>query len=349
MELALYHPEYGYYARAARRSGRAGDFFTSVDVGRVFGELLAAQFGEMWRVAGGARCDLVEAGAGNGRLAADILECAAASDRAFYDAIDLSLVERSGAARDAQPQTLGPPAAKLPHSGATLPHRIDGILFANELLDALPTHVVVMRDALREVYVDWQDERLVEREDDPSTPALQHYLDRAGVAIEPGWRVELNLAAVEWMKDAARRLVRGFLLLIDYGHVATHLYDASHAAGTLTSYQRHAASSGADAAWLDAPGDVDMTSHVDLTTIQRVAEAEGLETIGILDQTYFLLGLGLADKLSQDTDVRSLKDRLALKTLMMPGGLGSVQKVMIFGKDVGRPALRGCSYKVRVT
>ena len=94
-----------------------------------------------------------------------------------------------------------------------------------------------------------------------------------------------------------------------------------------------------------------MTSHVDLSTVQRVAEAEGLETLAVLDQTYFLLGLGLADRLSQhDGDgVDALKARLALKTLMMPGGLGSVQKVMIFAKSVGHPRLRGCSYKVRVT
>ena len=105
-ELALYHPELGYYARADRRSGRAGDFFTSVDLGPLFGALLASQFAETWRLlcpeAGGARFDLVEAAAGNGRLARDVLDAAAADDPGFYDAIDLHLVERSRAARDAQ-------------------------------------------------------------------------------------------------------------------------------------------------------------------------------------------------------------------------------------------------------
>lgn len=366
MELALYHPEHGYYAGAARRSGREGDFFTSVDVGRVFGELLAVQFGEMWRVLAAGQpsfssgaCDLVEAGAGNGRLAADVLEKAAADDPDFYRAISLRLVERSPAARAAQPGVLAERVSKLTHSGSALPDRIDGILYANELLDAMPTHVVAMRETLREVYVDWNGERLVECEGVPSTSELEDYLQRLNVSLEPGWRAEINLQAADWVRDAARRLRRGFLLLIDYGHDARELYASPHSAGTLTTYRRHVAGAGgvekaeagAGAPWLEEPGSVDMTSHVDLTTVRLAAEGEGLETLAVLDQTYFLLGLGLAERLSQHAGegVEALKARLALKTLMMPGGLGSVQKVMIFAKGVGRPPLRGCSYKVRVT
>ncbi|MBI1873808.1 MAG: SAM-dependent methyltransferase [Acidobacteria bacterium] len=358
MELALYHPAHGYYARAARRSGRDGDFFTSVDVGRVFGELLAVQLGEMWRVLatdGSAVCDLVEAGAGNGQLAADVLDTAATRDPDFYDSISLCLVERSPAARAAQPGVLGTHGPKLTSSRSALPDRIDGILYANELLDAMPTHVVVMRDRLREVYVDWDDHELVEREDVPSTCELEAYLERLSVALQPGWRAEINLQAADWVEDAAGRLDRGFLVLIDYGHHAQELYASPHSAGTLTTFRRHVTGTGyardETCVWLEDPGSVDMTSHVDLTTVQRRAEAAGLETLAVLDQTYFLLGLGLADRLAQHggDGVAALKARLALKTLMMPGGLGSVQKVMIFAKGVGRPRLRGCGDKVRVT
>lgn len=354
MELALYHPERGYYSTAPQRSGRAGDFFTSVDVGHVFGELLAVQFAEMWRVwastVSSQRFDLVEAGAGNGRLAADILNAAAVHDPRFYSKLQISLVERSPAARAAQAGAFGVHLPKLKHTGASLPDRIDGVLYANELLDALPTHVVVMRDTLREIYVDWDGTDLVEREDSPSTAALQAYLDHGDIRLRPGWRVEINLEATRWVADAARRLARGFLLLIDYGHDARELYEASHSGGTLTAYQRHVGG-GASAPWLEDPGSVDMTSHVDLTAVQRVAETEGLDTLVVLDQTYFLLGLGLADRLARHEGeaMAALKARLALKTLMMPGGLGSVQKVMIFGRGMGRPKLRGCSYRVRVT
>ena len=159
-ECALYHPDLGYYARADRRSGRDGDFFTSVDLGPLFGELLAAQFAEMWRrlrsgAPGEGRFSLVEAAAGSGRLARDVLDAAARHDPAFCEAIDLHLVERSRTARHAQPDTLGPHAGRIASSGPDVPGDVTGVVFANELLDALPPHVLAMTDAgLREVYVD---------------------------------------------------------------------------------------------------------------------------------------------------------------------------------------------------
>ncbi|HXI30533.1 MAG TPA: SAM-dependent methyltransferase, partial [Vicinamibacterales bacterium] len=157
MELALYDPQHGYYARAARRSGRAGDFFTSVDVGPLFGELLELQIAEMDALLRSAAAaaeqadtaktvDLVEAGAGNGRLAADILRAAKRRDPRFYDSIRLHLVETSAAARAAQRETLGDVGDRLVASTTTVPEAFQGVLVANELLDALPTHQVVMRE-----------------------------------------------------------------------------------------------------------------------------------------------------------------------------------------------------------
>src|SRR6476660_7133471 len=139
MDLALYDPGFGYYARAAQRSGRAGDFFTSVDVGPLFGQLLEIQLEEMTRMLnsgfGIQHADLVEAGAGNGRLSADILRAARRRDPGFYDAIRLHLVEASAEARRAQPATLGDVAERLTSSGPTLPGSFEGVLIANELLD----------------------------------------------------------------------------------------------------------------------------------------------------------------------------------------------------------------------
>ena len=388
MDLALYDPELGYYARAAQRSGRAGDFFTSVDVGPLFGELLEIQLAEMFETLQKLQTadlrrqtlDLVEAGAGNGRLSADILRAAGTRD-AFYDAVRLHLVEASAAARAAQRATLGDAADRLASSGASLPSSFEGVLIANELLDALPVHQVVMREeGLKEVYVDGA---LRPIEDTPSTPALAAYLASAGVVLQPGWRVEINLRAVEWMRDAARRLRRGFIIVIDYGHEARELYSPTHAAGTLTSYSSHRSAGPESAAawppWLESPGERDITSHVDFTSVRAAAESEGLQTLGFLDQTYFLLGLlgslgsrfanlehpanlanpnvpnpNLANSANlpnpaNPANLANLETRLALKTLIMPGGLGSTQKVLIFGKGVGTPALLGCSYRMRVT
>ena len=357
MDLALYDSELGYYARAAQRSGRAGDFFTSVDVGPLFGELLEIQLAEMHRLLQTSdferpTFDLVEAGAGNGRLSADILRAAKRRDPAFYEAIRVHLVEASAEARRAQAGTLGDVAGRLGSSGPVLPDSFEGVLIANELLDALPVHQVVMRDeGLHEVYIDAArdaDVALQLVEGPLSTPALAEYLDRLGVTLEPGWRVEINLRAVDWIRDAARRLRRGFIILIDYGHDARELYSATHSAGTLTTFVKHR-SGGPEGsqdtpAWLQQPGDQDLTAHVDFTSVRAAAEAEGLTTIGFLDQTYFLMGL-VTDLANPQSAIRHPQ----FKTLVMPGGIGSTHKVLILGRDVGAPALRGCSFRMRVT
>ncbi|HWQ00206.1 MAG TPA: class I SAM-dependent methyltransferase, partial [Vicinamibacterales bacterium] len=226
---------------------------------------------------------------------------------------------------------------------------VTGVLLANELLDALPPHVVVMRrDGLREIFVGVEDDRFVEIEREPSTPEIEAYFARAGVRLEPGWRAEVNLAAVAWVREAARALARGFLLLVDYGHEAAVLYSPSHASGTLTAYSRHVASVD-PLAWLEAPGTRDLTAHVDLTAVRRAAEEEGLETIGIVDQMYFFLALGLADRLDASSSLEAVRRRLAARALVQPGGLGSTHKVMVFARGVGRPALRGFAGGGRLT
>ena len=359
MTMALYHPELGYYTRAPRRTGRAGDFYTSVDVGPQFGALLAAQLDEMRRLhadAGGAGFDLVEAGAGNGQLARDVLDAAEAAFPKLHAAARLTLVETSPAARAAQPETLGPHRGRLHAGAADLPKQVSGVIIANELLDALPTHAVAMTaDGLREVFVDTYGDRFVERAGPPSSPALAGYFDRLGVTPRPGWRGEVNLAAIDWVRTAARSLARGFIILIDYGHPARELYAGHHASGTLTTFQRHlvdTAGTGPDRrdgpAWLADPGDRDITSHVDFTSVERAARDEGLEGLGFVDQTRFLLGLGALDAPAAPADAAgALRHRLALKTLLVPGGLGSTHHVLMLGKGVGRPALKGGSFTWR--
>jgi SAM-dependent MidA family methyltransferase len=363
MDLALYDPDFGYYARADQRSGRTGDFFTSVDVGPLFGELLEVQIVEMFDLMRGASksasFDLVEAGGGNGRLSADILRAGRQRHPEFYQTVSLHLVEASAAARSAQSPALREVVERLASSGAILPESFEGVLIANELLDAMPVHQVVMRDeGLREMYVALAsrggsgappDDELQLVEGPVSTPALEDYLDRLGVTLERGWRVEINLGAVDWIREAARRLRRGFMILIDYGHEARELYSGTHSAGTLTSFKRHRSSGPEETTfdrpqWLQHPGEQDLTAHVDFTSVRKAAEAEGLTTLGFLDQTYLLMGLldGLADPQSA---IRNPQ----FKTLMLPGGIGSTHKVLLLAKGVGTPALRGCSFRVRIT
>lgn len=413
MDLALYDPGCGYYARASCRTGRAGDFVTSVDLGPCFGGLLGVQLAEMWRLldrqagqstvvsrqstvspqttvsqqstvgpqstvgrqstaVGPASCrstidsqqssgflpfDLVEAGAGSGRLACDILDWAAASDPPFYEAVHLHLVERSAAARASQPAVLGRHTARLATSTDTLPTSVTGAILANELLDALPTHLVEMTaDGLREVYVAADGDRLIEQLGPPSTPELAERLASLGIALVPGSRAEISLAATRWVRAAGSCLDRGFLLLIDYGFPASQLYSALRPSGTLAAFRRHTspeARAGQPPPWLADPGSHDMTAHVDLTSIGAAAEGAGLTTLAVVDQMYFLLGLGLglADELATSSGPapRDLERRLALKRLCLPGGLGSTHKVMVFAKGVGSPRIRGVSFGSRLT
>ena len=384
MECALYDPTTGYYAGAARRSGRRGDFYTSVDVAPLFGDLLAEQFAEMGRLMigpsklgpygssstpaldrrGGAcsapsanlardssaatYLDLVEAGAGDGRLSRDVLDALETNAPDLYPRVQVHLVERSAAARRGQRKALGPHASKLGSSAAELPPSIHGIIFANELLDALPTHAVVGRDdGVREIFIDAAGDELIERELRPSTPAIEEYLAALQVRLAPGWRAEVNLRAVEWVRQAARALRHGFLVLVDYGHEASVLYSASHADGTLATFSAHVVETregGRAAPWLRDPGRSDITAHVDFTSIRRAAEAEGLDAICTVDQMHFLMGLGIETRLQQSAGSGrdDVMRRLALKTLLVPGGLGTSHHVLIFGRNAGRPTLRGC-------
>jgi len=438
MEVALYAPGAGYYARAAQRSGRAGDFVTSVDVSPLFGELLAVQIAELWHqlppdggdgrnhhnlneVGAGnprlsvpdggaepAHCHLVEAGAGNGRLSRDILDALSRRDRSLYDTIRLHLVERSAAARAAQPDTLGPHAGKLSSSSPDLPDTGAGVIFANELLDAFPVHLATMTPSgLGEIYVDMDGESLVERLGPPSTDRLADYFEDLGITLHPGATVDVNLAAIDWIHEASRRLARGFLILIDYGYEARTMYADPNAVTTLTAFSRHMAdppespeihqegcrgrphprgfgdpgsafdfaqaredpglhrcarrpsdgvrveagsslrlrSGQADPAtlaptrrtpsWLAAPGTRDLTSHVDFTTLRREASRSGLSTLSVSSQSRFLLDLVERSGLVGDLDRPDrLRDRLALKSLLVPGGLGSSHSVLVFGKNV---------------
>jgi SAM-dependent MidA family methyltransferase len=334
MKRALYDPQDGYYTRAAQRSGKSGDFYTSVDVSPVFGATIAEQLVEMWRLLGSGGFHLVEAGAGNGRLARDILDAAAARHPDFYACVRVTLVERSAAARAAQAATLAAHAARAASSD-TLPAGVQGAIVANELLDALPVTIVQMTDeGFAEVAVGERDGVLMEE----LRPLLHR--DLAGVlpAVDPGQRIEIGCAASQWIGGAADSVARGFLLLFDYGYRPSAEYFRAHPEGTLMAYRSHRASG---STWLSDPGERDITAHVNLEAIQSAAEAHGLQTLGIVDQRDFLLSLGLVDRLDAGADRRATWQHVAARTLIMPGGLGDTMKAMVFAKGMGAPALAG--------
>lgn len=331
-ELALYDPLHGYYSTSRQRSGAAGDFFTSVDVGPLFGEMLAVQIAEVWTKLNGRQTghfDLVEVGAGNGRLTRDILDTAARDFPSLYDDLRATVVERSAYARQEAFKTLCQHTDKVHSIGSELPYAINGVVIANELLDAFPVHVLTMTpDGVREVYIAAEDGGLRERIGPVSDPRLDATV--ADRDLPQGWRGELSLDIPEWIRRVASALVQGFFLCFDYA--------SSGHAPTLLAYSRHVRGV---TSWLDAPGKQDISSHIDLAALFQAATEAGLDVVGCVDQTYFLTALGLLDRLPAGGDLAAVRRRLAGRTLIAPGGLGSTMKAICFTKGVEGSVLRG--------
>ncbi len=363
MELALYHPTLGYYAGGG--SGRepvgwAADFFTSGDVSPLWGWAIARQLHQMWELMGrSARFDVVEPGAGRGLLAASVWRYAVALDADWAAALRYTLLDRApedSPLRAARQRRLAEELARIPAPTDSVrwlgdlaevtggrKHVIMGCVVSNELVDALPVHVVeALGGALAEVYVALapDGERLVERLDAPSSERVANYLDRYGVpwrGYPDGWRAEVCLAAEDWMEEVAGALGRGFALTIDYGDTARRLYSSDRRRGTLIGYTRHQLSERT----LASPGAQDITAHVNFTALARVGRMGGLRVAGMTTQAALLTALGvreeaetLAARLFPHADSERHTDRgqaeylrraalrNAVATVLNPHGLG---------------------------
>ena len=337
MRECLYHPVHGYYSQPQVR--RFSDYYTSVDVHPIFGCLLARQFAEMWsQLDRPAEFLLVEAAAGTGRLAGHILEFAQSHLPDFFNALNYIAVERSPARCDQLSTHLSHfirkgrcrPSIEIP---ARLPV---GCVFSNELLDALPVHrVLQQRGALKEIFVTTDGKVFSEIPHPLSTCAITDYFAAQQITLEEGQLAEAGLEACDWITEIARRLDRGFVFTIDYGHEAVDLFDAHHQSGTVLSYAKHQASNNLYA----APGEQDLTAHVNFTALRQWGARHGLETLGLLTQTAFLLALGkgndFADLYDAGMDESGrVRARLQLKTLIYPEGLGERFQVLLQQKNV---------------
>ena len=337
MEAALYHPQYGYYATKAINIGQQGDFFTSPHLGTDFGELLAEQFVQMWEIIGRQQFTLVEIGAGQGILAADILGYLKRHYPDFFAALEYIIVEKSTALQHEQQQRL----KNLPIKWCSLKEiatdSIIGCCFSNELVDALPVHqFIIEAGQLREIYVTIQEKAstnpiasFVEGIGKLSTPQLAKYFDLVKIALPSstypdGYRSEVNLAALDWLKMVSSRLQRGYLLTIDYGYPAHRYYNPMRSQGTLQCYYRHLHHNNP---YINI-GRQDITAHVDFTALQRWGEVCGLDNLGFTQQGLFLMALGLGDRIaalstsSPQSIQQLLQQREALHQLLAPTGLG---------------------------
>lgn len=344
MEQALYHPEHGYYTSARTRIGKQGDFFTSSSVHPCFGRLIARQLEQMWQLLGGGDFVVAEQGAGEGHLAVDLMDAIREDFPSFYQSLRYCIVEISSDARRRQQETLQQHVAADRVEWCDLDDLagMRGCLLSNELVDAFPIHLVqTVAGELQEVYVIHQGDGFAEELRTPSTPQLVEYFEQIGITPAEGNRGEVNLAARDWMAQVAAVLAEGFVLTIDYGYLAGDLYAPERHAGTLLCYHKHQTN--------EDPyrhiGCQDMTAHVDFTSLQQVGSKYGLEPLYFGHQYQFLMGLGFLELLlqmqSREADPRKAQAlRMSMKHLILPEtGMGESFKVLVQGKNVGRPEL----------
>ncbi len=339
MELCLYDPELGYYARHAGQFGKAGDFYTSSDVHAVFGRLLARQFEEMWRALDSPAIHIVELGPGRGLFAQDVLDWSEKKFPNFFRALQYTLVETSLKLRERLRETLDR------HIGAKKCVVIDEsteefasdpkIVFANEFFDALPVEVLSARGALR---VSCESNRLTETWAAPTEAELE-FVDRYGVHPGAGERIEVPLRAQEYMRRLARSITRGFVIVIDYGYTRQELLAGRHR-GTIMTYRQHSASPNP----YEAPGEQDITAHVNFTALAAALEQNGVQAQKLLTQSQFLMGIGEANQFADAFEDCTLpqeraKVALQLKHLVTPAGMGETFHVLVASKGVTTEAL----------
>jgi SAM-dependent MidA family methyltransferase len=344
MRECLYHPVHGYYSKA--ESSRFADYYTSVDVHPVFARLLARQFAEMWERLGRPQgFTLVEGGAGVGRLAAQLLDFCEVRLPEFYGALRYNAVERSAERREQAAQRGGRHAAAKHFAvSAEVPSRIPaGCFFSNELVDALPVHRVVMDGgALQEVFIGCRDGQFVESLALVSTCAINEYFATQGVALCEGQHAEAGLEACDWILEIGRRLERGYVLTVDYGHRAADLFDEHHMRGTMLTYRNHRVSE----EYCAMPGEQDLTAHVNFTALETWGSRSGLEAAGFTTQMAFLLALGQGNEFADlydegQTEAERIKARLQLKTLIYPQGMGERFQVLVQRKGIADLPLTG--------
>jgi SAM-dependent MidA family methyltransferase len=338
MELALYAPGLGYYTAGAHKFGAAGDFITAPELSPLFGRTVARQIAGIMAF---SSPHILELGAGSGKLAADIF---AELEQLGRLPDSYAILEVSADLRARQQALI---SERLPHLLDRvhwldeLPEKFSGAIVANEVLDALPVHLVHWRDsAIAERGVAANEHGFIWQERAIGDAALSHAAQQ--IKVPDDYVSEICLAARGLVNSLAQRLEQGAMLFIDYGFGAREFHHPQRRSGTLMCHYRHFAHD--DPFFL--PGLQDITAHVNFTDIAECGIDAGLELIGYTSQAFFLINCGIA-ALLQDTSPESLRDYLPLSAqlqkLTSPAEMGELFKVIAMGKKLAQDYNEGVS------
>lgn len=337
-ELALYTPGLGYYAGGAQKFGSAkegGDFVTAPELTPLFGQALARQVAQITAASAPV---VLEAGAGSGKLAADLLQALAALDQTPAQYL---ILELSGELRARQRDTiarLAPDLLPRVQWLDALPDAFSGCVVGNEVLDAMPVHRLHWHsEGLQETGVSLDEQgRFVDR-DVPASPAVKGAV--SAIEVPTGFHGEVGLAGQAWIAEWGHRLVQGGIVLIDYGLPRRELYHPQRDGGTVRCHYQHRNHD--DPYWW--PGLSDITAHVDFTAIAESGFAAGLDVLGYTNQYAFLMNCGIGELLArrqqEDDPASAVKASGALQLLMSPNEMGELFKVIALGKGMKEPLM----------
>jgi len=343
MQMALYHPKYGYYNSDKERVGRFGDYYTSPAVHRIFGELIVRQLEEMWRIMGKAPFTIVEMGANRGWLCHDIIQSTMKEYPGFYANFHYIIVESNPYAREKQRlllESIHVTDKKVSwHTYSEEGFSFDGIqgcFLSNEFVDALPVHRLrVKNKVLKEIYVSYNDSGFFEIDDEVSPDVSKQYIETFQMHLNEGQGCEVNLSAAEWLRHVSEKLLKGFVLTIDYGDTTDGIYRENGSNGTLRCFYKHTVNQN----YYERLGEQDITAHVDFTNLMNTGKSLGLEVTGFTKQSHFLIALGILENLNNTK--KDIETILKVKNLFHPEGMGDIFKVLIQHKNIELPQLIG--------
>jgi SAM-dependent MidA family methyltransferase len=338
MQAALYDRQLGYYNSERLKIGATGDYYTSSNVHPAFGAILAQAFVELWSEVDPEQAlpvKLVEMGAGTGQLASDILNALREEHGEFIERTRYTLVEQSPAMRVRQEERLRAFGERVCWQAFDELKPGVAIYFSNELVDAMPVHRLRFnRDNFEELYVSVKrdetsgETRLAFLWGELSTSEFADYLKRAGVKFYAGQMIEINLDAIGWLARIAHLIEKGFLLTVDYGDLAHHLYSMERREGTLRCFYQHTMTNDP----LIRVGEQDITATVNFSALIDYGADYGFKKVSYERQTNFLFRHGLIERIAamEATDtLDNLQQRLAIKNLFVPGGVSDNFRVLI--------------------
>ncbi|MFV5699106.1 class I SAM-dependent methyltransferase [Flavobacterium sp. ZT3R17] len=301
MEIALYYPELGYYNSAQNKIGADGDFYTSANLTAAFGAMIAHQIEEMWQNLEKKPFKIVEYGAGTGLMCHDILDYLR-NNIPLYEDLTYCIIEKSARMQEIQKKHLHE-KVNWYNTIKDIPE-INGCVLSNELIDNFSVHQVIMEEQLKEVFVDYKEDFTEILK--PAKKELIDYLTALNVKLPEGFRTEINLEALSWIKEVSQSLQKGYVITIDYGSLSSELYNNRRSCGTLLCYYKHKKN--------DNPyqfiGQQDITTHINFSAISHWGSQFGMDCCGIVDQAQFLLSLGIKEY--QNSTLNNNPNNLAL-------------------------------------